>query len=95
MTIAPFDGKVTRFFTSMVLPIDKIRSGECDRCGACCKFWVECPFLKSVGGDERQLACRIYKVRPLQCRKYPRTEKEQIHHPCGYRFGEETPREPI
>lgn len=88
MTVAPFDGKVTRFFTSLVLPIDKTRTGECDRCGACCKFFVTCPFLVYVGGDEKQPACKIYRARPLQCRKYPRTAKEQIHHPCGYRFGE-------
>jgi hypothetical protein len=25
-------------------------------------------------------------IRPIQCRKYPRTKKEQIHQPCGYHF---------
>ncbi len=88
MTFAPFDGKMTRFFTSLVLPVDRTRSGECERCGACCKFFVKCPFLTYVNGDERQPACKIYRARPLQCRKYPRTAKEQIHFPCGYRFEE-------
>ena len=31
----PFDGKVTRFCTSLVLPVDGARTGECKGCGAC------------------------------------------------------------
>jgi len=80
----PFDGKVTRFFTSLVLPVDKTRTGECDRCGACCEFLVKCPFLKR--DDSGLPRCSAYVFRPLQCRKYPRSAAEQIHHPCGYRF---------
>ena len=80
----PFDGKVTRFCTSLVLPVDKGRTGECEACGACCEFLVRCPFLRrDASGASR---CRIYPVRPLQCRKYPRTAEEQVHQPCGYRF---------
>lgn len=81
----PFDGKLTRFATSLFLPVSKDRTGECSRCGACCKFLVDCPFLKEVEGPERY-RCTAYLVRPPQCRKYPRSEKEQIHQPCGYSF---------
>ena len=82
----PFDGKVTRFFTSLVLPVDPKRTGECMRCGACCKFLVKCPFLEYENGDPKSPRCKAYLIRPLQCRKYPRTKEEQIHLPCGYRF---------
>jgi len=31
--------------------------------------------------------CPIHKIRPLQCRKYPRSKKELFTHPdCGYKF---------
>jgi Fe-S-cluster containining protein len=82
----PFDGKVRRFATSLVLPVDTRRTGECKRCGACCKFLVTCPFLKFDEGDPNSASCKAYAIRPLQCRKYPRSKEEQIHHPCGYRF---------
>ena len=84
----PFDGKATRFFTSLALPIDSKRKGECSRCGACCKFLVTCPFLEYENGDPTKSRCKAYAIRPPQCRKYPRSKKEQIHHPCGYRFDE-------
>jgi Fe-S-cluster containining protein len=86
MAKGPFDGKLRRFGTSLVLPVDAKRSGECMRCGACCKFLVRCPFLKYEEGNPNSASCRAYAIRPLQCRKYPRTKAEQIHHPCGYRF---------
>jgi len=82
----PFDGKVKRFFTSLVLPVDASRTGECSRCSACCKFLVKCPFLKYENGDPNSPKCGAYIIRPLQCRKYPRTKSEQIHQPCGYSF---------
>jgi Fe-S-cluster containining protein len=82
----PFEGKVMRFFTSLVLPVDKKRSGRCLNCGACCKFLVKCPFLRSSDGGDGQFRCSVYSIRPLQCRKYPRTKREQIHLPCGYCF---------
>lgn len=80
----PFDGKVTRFFTSLLLPVDKARTGECSRCGACCEFLVRCPFLKQDSSGAAR--CGAYIVRPPQCRKYPRSAEEQIHQPCGFRF---------
>lgn len=85
----PFDGKVTRFFTSLAFPIDKMRTGECNRCGACCEFLVKCPFLKHSDDGSGAFRCTAYNFRPPQCRKYPRTEAEQIHSPCGYRFGKQ------
>lgn len=83
---SPFDGKLHRFATSLVLPVDRSRSGECLRCGACCKFLFICPFLKTVEGEPTSYRCSAYGIRPPQCRKYPRSSKEQIHHPCGFRF---------
>lgn len=83
----PFDGKVVRFFTSLVLPVDDTRTGECKKCGACCKFLVRCPFLRTSDDGTGAPTCMIHPVRPLQCRKYPRTQSEQIHAPCGYAFG--------
>jgi Fe-S-cluster containining protein len=85
------NGKLRRFATSLVLPVDKGRSGECKRCGACCKFGVVCPFLKQTGDNPGAYYCSAYRFRPLQCRKYPRSKKEQIHQPCGYVFKDEGP----
>lgn len=84
----PFKGKVKRLATSLVLPVDKSRTGECLNCGACCRFLVNCPFLRPVEGSQGACRCIVYPIRPLQCRKYPRTRQEQIHHPCGYYFME-------
>ena len=82
----PFDGKVLRFATSLVLPVDKSRTGECNMCGACCEFLVRCPLLiRDSSGTPK---CRVHALRPLQCRKYPRSPSEQMHLPCGYRFGD-------
>lgn len=86
MRESPFDGKLKRFATSLVLPVDPTREGECSRCGACCMFLVRCPFLKFEPGNPSSVSCRAYMIRPPQCRKYPRTKKEQIHQPCGYYF---------
>jgi len=86
MTSGPFDGKIRRFFTSLILPVDANRTGECAKCGACCMFLFKCPFLKFEEGNPNSAACRAYAIRPPQCRKYPRTRSEQIHQPCGYYF---------
>ena len=76
--------RVRRTFTS-VLPVDQQRRGQCVQCGACCKLPNVCPFLKS-NGDGR-VYCRIYSIRPLNCRKYPRTPSEHITaDTCGFRF---------
>lgn len=82
-------GKGLRFATSLVLPVDKDRAGKCLNCGACCVFLVNCPFLRRAKDGADGYRCLIYPIRPLQCRKYPRTKKEQIHLPCGYHFMED------
>jgi len=76
--------KIKRTFTS-VLPVSKRRKGECINCGACCKLPNVCPFLKY--GPDGKSRCSIYIIRPLNCRKYPRTESEFITaDTCGHRF---------
>lgn len=80
------NGKLRRFATSLILPVDPNRVGECRRCGACCRFVFTCPFLKQSADDPEAYFCAAYRIRPLQCRKYPRSKDEQIHLPCGYRF---------
>jgi len=82
----PLKGKGVRFATSLLLPVDKDRRGECLNCGACCMFLFKCPFLTPAEGGRGAFKCIVYPIRPLQCRKYPRTRQEQIHHPCGYHF---------
>jgi len=78
--------KIKRTFTAF-LPADKSRRGQCDRCGECCKMGWTCPFLRYVEKDGRKLAvCAIHRIRPMNCRTYPRTRDEQLVHPCGYYF---------
>ena len=75
--------KLKRTATS-VLPIADNRKGECNRCGHCCMLPNRCPFLRF--DHETKAICMIYKFRPLNCRKYPRVEEEQIAFPRGYYF---------
>ncbi len=85
MTKNTWGAKINRTLTSF-LPIDTNRAGSCNRCGACCKLPNVCPFL---GFDHEGLSyCKIYPVRPLNCRKYPRTESDQVCSDCGYYFVE-------
>jgi len=75
--------KILRIFTAF-LPSAKNKVGKCIRCGSCCKLPNKCLFLIY----ERGIAnCLIYPIRPLNCRKYPRNEKEYMtKHKCGFRF---------
>jgi Fe-S-cluster containining protein len=79
--------KIIRTITS-ILPVEKGRSGECNNCGACCKLPFRCIFLKTAA-DEKEY-CSIYKVRPPNCRKFPRTpdELELVKTECGFSFEE-------
>jgi Fe-S-cluster containining protein len=78
--------KVCRFFTAF-LPVDKKRRGGCVRCGMCC-IRTDCKILEF--DDNGNPHCPIRNFRPLQCRKYPRTENELFtHSTCGYRFDNE------
>ncbi|MBW2970474.1 hypothetical protein KY319_05105 [Candidatus Woesearchaeota archaeon] len=66
------------------LPVSKDRSGKCVSCGACCMLPNRCPFLRFKG---KKSFCLIYPVRPLNCRKYPRTKGDLLtEKSCGYRF---------
>ena len=76
--------KIKRTLCS-VLPIAKNRKGKCINCGECCKLPIQCPFLK-IRSDGKSY-CSIYLIRPLNCRKYPRTKSECItSDKCGFRF---------
>jgi hypothetical protein len=76
--------KLLRFVTS-VLPIADTRRGSCNRCGKCCELPNPCKFLRY---DENGLSrCAIYRWRPPSCRKYPRTERENLTpQTCEYYF---------
>ena len=71
----------TQQFFECLLPIDKSRIGECQNCGRCCQLGMKCLlFSKSKN------KCLIYKFRPLQCRKSPRTAKYLKQGCKGYKF---------
>ncbi|HFD81378.1 MAG TPA: hypothetical protein ENK05_13445 [Gammaproteobacteria bacterium] len=77
--------KLKRSLTSL-LPVSPDRRGNCNDCGECCRLPNRCPFLRtrSDGGGSH---CAIYRIRPLNCRKYPRTADELITpERCGYYF---------
>ncbi|MFH0869245.1 MAG: hypothetical protein V1839_03395 [archaeon] len=78
-----WSAKLKRTATS-ILPVSKSRRGTCRHCGACCKLPNVCPFLRF--DKNKKSCCLIYPVRPLNCRKYPRTKEESIVKGCGYRF---------
>ncbi len=76
--------KLKRTLTCM-LPVSKNRTGNCIDCGECCKLPNRCHFLKY--NKKGKSYCSIHPIRPLNCRKYPRTEKEHItKDTCGFRF---------
>ncbi len=76
--------KIKRSVTS-VLPVAKNRKGRCIRCGACCKLPNVCAFLGT--NEQGEHFCKIYKLRPPTCHKYPRTRAEFLTaDTCGYTF---------
>jgi len=76
--------KIRRTLTS-ILPVDKNRRGKCINCGECCKLPTVCPFLRFK--PDGKAYCIIHPIRPLNCRKYPRTKAECItKDTCGFRF---------
>ncbi len=84
-------GKARRFVQSSVLQEDTDsllgkRSGECNRCGACCKILFRCPFLGT--DDEGQYTCRIYSMRFSQCRLFPlrAADLRELGEECSYTF---------
>lgn len=79
-----YGSKCKRFFSAF-LPISENRTGKCIRCGNCCKLPKPCIFLKENKNEKD--VCLIYAVRPLNCRKYPRVEEEQItKKTCRFQF---------
>jgi len=76
-------GKTYRFLAAF-FPVDSRRKGNCKRCGRCCRM-TNCKLLEF--DNNGNTLCPIHKIRPLQCRKYPRSKKELFTHPdCGYKF---------
>ncbi|MFA5131212.1 MAG: hypothetical protein WC467_02195 [Patescibacteria group bacterium] len=66
-------------------PVAKNRQGECHNCGKCCYLPTRCPFLQDSADGKSY--CTVYNMRSLNCRKYPRTEKECLTKAtCGYSF---------
>lgn len=69
------------------------RLGECQRCGACCRFVFKCPFL--VPDNNYGWKCSIHSKRPRVCADFPIDERD-IHErnlimpdaPCGFRFSQ-------
>ena len=76
--------KIKRTLTCL-LPVSKNRKGQCVNCGACCKLPNDCKFSRT--SEDGKVYCAIYPIRPLNCRKYPRTKSELItSDTCGYHF---------
>ena len=76
--------KIKRTLTS-VLPVSPSRRGNCIACGACCKLPNQCPF-QGYDSDGHSY-CKVYRFRPLNCRKYPRTASESLTaDTCGFHF---------
>jgi Fe-S-cluster containining protein len=76
--------KLRRTLTCL-LPVSKDRKGQCVHCGACCKLPNACNFIKTDG--DGKIYCAVYAIRPLNCRKYPRSKSEHITpDTCGYHF---------
>lgn len=66
-------------FLEQFSPISKNRVGSCVNCGRCCQLGSKCFFY-------RDNKCKIYVIRPLQCRKSPRTSKYLKKGCKGYDF---------
>jgi len=81
--------KIQRTLTS-IFPVEDNRQGACNGCGDCCKLPFRCTFLKTDANGNN--TCAIYRIRPLNCRKFPRTrgELEAVKENCGFYFSEST-----
>ena len=64
--------------------------GACKNCGACCYLMFNgCLFLNKAENGKQY--CGVYPFRPLNCRKYPRIEKEWVPvKTCGFYFDRST-----
>ena len=62
---------------------DQCETLDGDKGHACCKLDYRCPLLTE--------GCAIYKLRPLNCRDFPQTEKDlELVKNCGYSFKKKT-----
>lgn len=83
-------GKLRRYVQAKLVEQDEPallskRSGECNRCGACCKIVFRCPFLGL--DDQGQYTCRIYETRFDQCRLFPLHAQDLLEVPeCSFSF---------
>lgn len=77
--------KLQRTFTSL-LPVEEGRGGECNGCGDCCKLPIRCTFLNT--DSQGNNTCGIYRFRPPNCRKFPRSpaQLETVKENCGFNF---------
>ena len=74
--------KIKRTLTCL-LPVSDRRRGQCVHCGACCKLPTVCPWLRT--NDKGEGCWGHYSIRPMNCRKYPRTEAEHFtKDTCGF-----------
>jgi len=48
---------------------EKLRQGECIRCGTCCKLLYVCPHLEELADGTSR--CKIHENRPINCRIFP------------------------
>jgi hypothetical protein len=69
------------------------RTGQCHRCGACCRMGFRCPSLKYDA--DGQALCEIYDKRTnASCRDFPMSERDLTERdkvctrPCGFSFAD-------
>lgn len=84
-------GKLRRFYranlnTSENEALLAKRQGECNRCGACCKILLKCPFL--IEKPNNEYLCAIHGQHFNQCRIYPLVPQDikEIEGTCSYTF---------
>ena len=77
--------KFKRTLTSL-LPVEEGRTGSCNGCGACCELPTRCTFLKT--DSQGNNTCSIYRFRPPNCRKFPRSpaQLKEVAKTCSFSF---------
>jgi len=77
--------KIRRTFTS-ILPVEEGRIGSCNGCGACCELPTRCSFLRTDSKGNN--TCAVYRFRPLNCRKFPRSPEQlkEVAETCSFSF---------
>ena len=94
-------GKIRRAYLGLVRKNyvrsrEKLRRGECIRCGACCKLLYVCPHLEELADGTTE--CKIHERRPINCQIFPINGrdlqdrdligKRGDNKPCGFSFVE-------